>query len=198
MKRIIFGNLQRRREVMRYLSQIEEQNPEEQFRKKDTIQKRKRGRPRKPRSVPQADPEALRDAVKEIRKMAKEYSNGDLLFDVQYIEKNRPRLLKNAGISVRDSQETWKVPYNQENTAMLTEKDQILIRRYLSSREKIGFLRQSVDRIPTPQTRKIAIDVLLKGSNILDLTYKYGLSSRTLWRRKKEILEGIAIDYIKR
>jgi len=130
--------------------------------------------------------------------MAKEYSNGDLLFDVQYIEKNRPRLLKNAGISVRDSQETWKVPYNQENTAMLTEKDQILIRRYLSSREKIGFLRQSVDRIPTPQTRKIAIDVLLKGSNILDLTYKYGLSSRTLWRRKKEILEGIAIDYIKR
>lgn len=180
------------------MSQIEEQNPEEQFRKKDTIQKGKRGRPRKPRSVPQTDPEALRDAVKEIRKMAKEYSNGDLLFDVQYIEKNRPRLLKNAGISVRDSQGTWKVPYNQENTAMLTEKDQILIRRYLSSREKIGFLRQSVDRIPTPQTRKIAIDVLLKGSNILDLTYKYGLSSRTLWRRKKEILEGIAIDYIKR
>ena len=140
----------------------------------------------------------MRDAVREIRKMAKEYSNGDLLFDVQYIEKNRPRLLKNAGISVRDSHGTWKVPYNQEKTAMLTEKDQILIHRYISSREKIGFLRQAVDSIPNPQTRKIAADILLKGSNILDLTYKYGLSSRTLWRRKKEILECIAVEYLKR
>lgn len=81
---------------------------------------------------------------------------------------------------------------------MLTEKDQILIHRYISSREKIGFLRQAVDSIPNPQTRKIAADILLKGSNILDLTYKYGLSSRTLWRRKKEILECIAVEYLKR
>lgn len=179
------------------MNQVKEQDSEGQFREADATQKRKRGRPRKPRPVTQADPETLRDAVREIRKMAKEYSGGDLIFDVQYIEKNRPRLLKNAGISARDSYRTWKVPYNQEHMAVLTEKDQILIRRYISSREKIGFLRQAVDSIPNPQTRKIAADILLKGSNIMDLSYKYGLSSRTLWRRKKEILEYIAIDYVK-
>lgn len=116
---------------------------------------------------------------------------------MQYIEKKRPRLLKNAGISVKDCDGAWEVHWNQEHTAMLTEKDQILIRRYISSREKIGFLRQTVGSIPNTQTRTIAEDIVLNGSNILDLTGKYGLSSRTLWRRKKEILEYIAIEYIK-
>lgn len=182
---------------MGYLNQIKEQDMEEEIRKTNVIQKRQRGRPRKPRTVPQVDPEALRSAVREVRRIAKEYSSGDLAFDVQYIEKKRPRLLKNAGISVKDCDGAWEVHWNQEHTAMLTEKDQILIRRYISSREKIGFLRQTVGSIPNTQTRTIAEDIVLNGSNILDLTGKYGLSSRTLWRRKKEILEYIAIEYIK-
>lgn len=129
--------------------------------------------------------------------MVKEYSGGDLLFDVQYIEKNRPRLLKNAGISVRDCDGTWEVHYNQESTAALTEKDQILIRRYISSREKMGFLRQTVGGVSDPQVRSIAVDILLNGGDMMELSNKYGLSSRTLWRRKKEILEYIAIEYMK-
>ena len=160
------------------------------------MQKRRRGRPRKPRSPQQFNPDVLRGTVQEIRKMTKEYSNGDLFFDVQYIEKKRPRLLKNAGISTTDCDGMWKVHYDQERVIMLPEKDQKLIHRYVSSKENIRFLEQTVDSISDEKIRNFASDVLLDGNNILDLVDKYGVSSRTLWRWKKEILENTARKYL--
>ena len=79
---------------------------------------------------------------------------------------------------------------------MLPEKDQKLIHRYVSSKENIRFLEQTVDSISDEKIRNFASDVLLDGNDILDLVDKYGVSSRTLWRWKKEILENTARKYL--
>ena len=156
---------------------------------------RKRGRPKKLNSGFEIDPGVLKDAVRKVKAISKEYANGDLQADVRYYQTHRPRLLKNA--EVREDAVNGQITYNAERVATMTADDQKTIHRYITSQEEIIFLRQAVACISEIQMREVAIDTILKGSNVLVLPGKYGVTASTIWRWKKSVLEYIAGQYLK-
>lgn len=166
--------------------------PEIGLQTKDQEVRRKRGRPRKLASSSKVDPHILKEAVKKIKAISKEYANGDLQSDVWYYQTHRPRLLRNAEII--ENAEDGKITYNVQRVAGMTADDQRAIHRYKISKEEIFFLRQAVMEIQDKDLRETAIDMILRGINCARLTQKYGISERALYKRKRKIVEHIALS----
>lgn len=161
----------------------------------DTGKRRKRGRPRKESPVSQVDPDILHNVVCEIRSMAREYAHGDLQADVRYIRTARPRLLKNAGICDTDD-DSGGIRYDERSVAVMPEEDQRMISRYISSKEKMDFLRKNIEAISEAQIREVARDTLLKGIPVMNLTWKYGLCDRSIRMKKRRALDYLAKQYL--
>lgn len=140
------------------------------------------------------DPCVLKDAVRKVKAISKEYANGDLQADVRYYQTHRPRLLKNA--EIREDAGNGRLTYNTKRVATMTADDQRAVHRYITSQEEITFLCQAVACISEIQMREVAVDTILKGNNVLILPEKYGVTASTIWRWKKRALEYIAGQYL--
>ena len=151
---------------------------------------RKRGRPRKLTSSSKVDPHILKEAVKKVKTMSKEYANGDLQSDVWYYQTHRPRMLRNAEIA--EDAEDGRITYNVQRVAGMTADDQRAIHRYKTSKEEIFFLRKAVMEIQDKDLRETAVDMILHGIGCAQLTQKYGISERALYKRKRKIVEHLA------
>lgn len=151
---------------------------------------RKRGRPKKLNSGFEIDPGVLKDAVRKVKAISKEYANGDLQADVRYYQTRRPRLLKNA--EIREDAGNGRITYNTKRVATMTADDQRAIYRYITSKENIIFLKEAVMNIQGDDLRETAIDMILDGYSCAQLTFKYGISQRALYKRKRKIVEIIA------
>ena len=79
-------------------------------------------------SSSKVDPHILKEAVKKVKTMSKEYANGDLQSDVWYYQTHRPRLLRNAEIA--EDAEDGRITYNVQRVAGMTADDQRAIHRY--------------------------------------------------------------------
>lgn len=141
-------------------------------------------------SEPKVDPCALKEAVRQVKAISREYANGDLQSDVRFYQTHRPRLLKNA--EIKEDAAGGRITYNAERVATMTEDDQRALHRYITSRKSIVFLRQAVMEIEDANLRETAIDMILDGYSCARLTFKYGISERALYKRKRKIVEFIA------
>ena len=150
---------------------------------------KKKGRPKKNLPGGHIEQNVLKKSGAEVRKIAKEYSSGELRGMVRYIQEERPRLLKKAGI-------LDNLSYNRARVSLMPEKDQMLIADYITARKKICFLNQAVSGIPEEQLRDIAEDTLLKGKRCIDLEEKYELPERTLRWKKRRALEYMSELYL--
>jgi len=162
------------------------------------VTKRRRGRPRKLDAKCDVNPEILQEAIKQVKKIGKEYSEGDLQAEVFYLETSRPRLLKNAGVNNENYESTGKIEYDQQRVSCMPEDDQHIISCYLSAKAKIHFLKHSVADITDIRLRQTANDALLLGWSCSKMANVYGISERAVYKRKKKALADIARTYIAR
>ena len=71
-----------------------------------------------------------------------------------------------------------------------------MISRYISSKEKMDFLRKNIEAIPEAQIREVARDTLLKGIPVMNLTWKYGLCDRSIRMKKRRALDYLVKQYL--
>jgi len=136
------------------------------------------------------DPCLLKDAVRKVKAISREYANGDLEADVRYYQTHRPRLLRNAEIT--EDKEAGRITYNTHRISTMPVDDQRAIHRYITSQKEIFFLQKAVMGIQNANRRETAVDMILHGSTCAQLTEKYGISQRALYKRKRKIVEYIA------